>query len=162
MDAYFCAFNFPVRGKREVVVAMRQRDGDTITSVFKGEHDLLDSIQKRVANGSTIYADEASSWDNLHARYLTRRINHSEAYSHAGICTNHVESFFSRIRRAEIGMHHRIAGKYLDSYASEMAWRENNRRISNGEQYLIATNAALNSPVSRQWKGYWQRALRGA
>jgi transposase-like protein len=144
-------------GKREVVVVMRQRGGDAVTNVFKAEHDSLDTIQQRVTSGSTIYADEASSWDNLHARYLTRRINHSESYSHDGACTNQAESFFSRIRRAEIGMHHRIAGKYLDSYAAEMARRENNRRISNGEQYLIATNAALTSPVSRRWKGYWQK-----
>lgn len=67
------------------------------------------------------------------------------------------ESFFSRIRRAEIGVHHRIAGPYLASYAMEMAWREDNRRVSNGEQFLLATGAALAHPVSRQWKGYWQR-----
>jgi hypothetical protein len=40
----------------------------------------------------------------------------------------------------------------------EMASRENNRRVSNGEQYLMATAAALVHPVSRQWKGYWQRS----
>jgi hypothetical protein len=38
-----------------------------------------------------------------------------------------------------------------------MARREDNRRVSNGEQFLIATAAALVHPVSRQWKGYWQR-----
>jgi hypothetical protein len=43
------------------------------------------------------------------------------------------------------------------AYASEMAWRKNNRRVSNGEQYLMAADAALQHPVSRQWKGYWQR-----
>lgn len=144
-------------GKREVVVVMRQRGGDAVTEVFKSEHDSVAAIQQRVVNGSTIYADDATGWDVLHSRYLTKRINHSEAYSHDGACTNLAESFFSRIRRAEIGMHHHIAGKYLNSYAAEMAWRENNRRTSNGEQYLIATNAALTSPVSRAWKGYWQR-----
>ena len=39
-----------------------------------------------------------------------------------------------------------------------MPWREDNRGVSNGEQYLMAVNAALAHPVSRQWKGYWQRA----
>jgi hypothetical protein len=34
---------------------------------------------------------------------------------------------------------------------------EDNRRVSNGEQYLMAANAALNLPVSRQWSGYWHR-----
>ena len=90
----------------------------------------------------------------------THWINHSEAYSTDEACTNQAESFFSRIRRAEIGIHHHIAGRYLAAYATEMAWREDNRRISNGEQFLLATGAALAHPVSRQWKGYWQRAER--
>jgi len=38
-----------------------------------------------------------------------------------------------------------------------MAWREDRRRVSNGEQFLAASAAALSHPVSRQWKGYWQR-----
>ncbi len=144
-------------GKREVVVVMRQRGGDAITNVFKAEHDSLATIQSRVAVGSTIYADDATGWDSLHARYLTKRINHSKCYSEDGACTNQAESFFSRLRRAEVGTHHSVAGKYLNMYAAEMAWRENNRRISNGEQYLLAVNAELQAPVSRAWKGYWQR-----
>ena len=143
-------------GKRRVVVIMRQRKGGTLPFVFKAEHDSIGIISQHVALGSTIYADEAPSWDHLHARYLTKRINHSQAYSHDGACTNQAESFFSRLRRAEIGTHHHIAGPYL-SYASEMAWREDNRRVSNGELYLMATKAAMTAPVSRSWKGYWQR-----
>ena len=73
-------------------------------------------------------------------------------------CTNWAESYFSRLRRAEIGIHHHIAGPYLNAYAGEMGWREDNRRESNGELYLAMANAALCHPVSRQWKGYWQRA----
>jgi hypothetical protein len=70
------------------------------------------------------------------------------------------ESFFSRLRRAEIGTHHHIAGPYLNAYADEMAWREDKRRVSNGEQYLIVANAALAHPVSKTWAGYWQRAWK--
>jgi hypothetical protein len=36
----------------------------------------------------------------MHARYLTKRINHSESYSDGEACTNMAESFFSRLRRA--------------------------------------------------------------
>ncbi|HEX3747673.1 MAG TPA: IS1595 family transposase [Bryobacteraceae bacterium] len=145
-------------GKRRVVVVMRQRGGRTLPFVFTSEAASLPAIQAHVTNGATVYADEAPAWDALHARYLTKRINHSEAYSAGGACTNQAESYFSRLRRAEIGVHHVISGPYLGSYAAEMAWREDNRRISNGEQYLKVANAALNSPVSRVWKGYWQRA----
>lgn len=146
-------------GKRRVVVIMRERSGQTLPFVFRSEEDSIDTILCRVQSGSTIHADEAPGWDMLHARYLTKRINHSEAYSHDGACTNQAESFFSRVRRAEIGTHHHIAGPYLGSYAGEMAWREDHRRVSNGEQYLLATNAALRHPVSRKWKGYWQRVV---
>lgn len=144
-------------GKRRVVVVMRERGGRTLPFVFKTEDASLVTIARNVAPGSTIHADEAAHWDALHARFLTKRINHSESYSDGEACTNQAESYFSRLRRAEIGIHHHVAGPYLSAYASEMAWRENNCRISNGEQYLMIASLALTQPVSRAWKGYWQR-----
>ena len=145
-------------GKRQVVVVARERDGETVTQVHRTEADGVAFVASTVAHGSTIHADEASHWDSLEARFLTRRINHSVAYSTPESNTNMAESFFSRLRRAEVGIHHHIAGPYLNAYALEMAWREDNRRVSNGEQFLTATAAALAHPVSRQWKGYWQRS----
>ena len=145
-------------GKRRVVIVARELDGETATHVARSEADGVPFIMDRVAAGSTVHADEASHWDALHAKFLTKRINHSEAYWTPEACTNMAESFFSRLRRAEIGTHHHIAGPYLSAYAAEMGWREDHRRVSNGEQYLAVTAAALAHPVSRQWKGYWQRA----
>ena len=75
-----------------------------------------------------------------------------------GACTNQAESFFSRLRRSEIGVHHHVAGPYLNAYAGEMARRDDNRRVANGSQAAIVTRAAMVSPVSRKWAGYWQRA----
>lgn len=75
-----------------------------------------------------------------------------------GVCTNQAESYFSRLRRAEIGTHHHISGRYLHSYANEMAWREDNRRKLNGTLYMLAAGDALAHPVSREWSGYWQRS----
>jgi hypothetical protein len=60
------------------------------------------------------------------------------AYSDEGACTNDAGSFFSRVRRGEIG----IAGPYFAAYVAEMAWREDNQRVSNGEQYLMTAKAA--------------------
>jgi hypothetical protein len=145
-------------GKRQVVVVARELRGETLTHVAASEAEGVPFVLANVAPGAIVHADEANHWDVLEAKYLTKRINHSEAYSLNGACTNMAESFFSRLRRAEIGTHHHIAGRYLSAYASEMAWREDNRRMSNGEQFLMAGRAALDHPVSRVWKGYWQRA----
>jgi hypothetical protein len=106
-------------GKRRCVVIMRERNGRTLPYVCRSEELAVPAIQQKVAAGSVIYADEASCWDVLHARYLTKRINHTIAYSDGEACTNQAESFFSRMRRAEIGMHHHIAGPYLNAYANE-------------------------------------------
>lgn len=145
-------------GKRQVVIAARERDGKTITFVAHSEDASVPTLHSRIEAGSTVYADEAAHWDVMHARFETKRINHSLAYSdRAGTSTNQVESFFSRLRRAEIGTHHHIAGPYLGAYAAEMDWREDHRRESNGAQYLMVATAAAHHPVSRQWKGYWQR-----
>jgi len=145
-------------GKRRAVVVMRQRKGSTVPMVFDDEGDALSAIYARVQPNSTIYADEAPCWDALHAVYKTKRINHSVAFKDKDACTNQAESFFSRLRRAEIGTHHKISGRYLHCYANEMAWREDNRRVANGDLYRLATAAALAHPVSKVWKGYWQRS----
>ena len=144
-------------GKRRVVVIMRERNGTTLPFVTKTEAEGVSRIAATVKAGSVIFADEASHWDALHGRFETKRINHSEAYSTAEANTNMAESFFSRLRRAEIGTHHHISGRHLHAYANEMAWREDNRRVSNGEQFMMVVSASLAHPVSREWKGYWQR-----
>jgi hypothetical protein len=146
-------------GKRQMVVVLRERGGKTLPFVTRSETDGVALARKLVATGSVIHADEAASWDALHAHYEMHRINHSVAFSLDGACTNQAESYFSRLRRAEMGQHHHISGKYLAAYAAEMAWREDNRRVANGTLHGMATGAALAHPVSRVWCGYWQRAV---
>lgn len=146
-------------GLRRALVVMREREGRALPFVFKAEGDALDTIVARVKAGSTVHADEATVWDALHARFDMRRINHSVAFSDDGACTNQAESFFSRIRRSELGVHHHFSPVYLAQYAGEMAWREDHRRVSNGEQFRAVAKAAAAHPVSRVWAGYWQRAL---
>jgi transposase-like protein len=144
-------------GKRQVVVIVRERGGNSIPAVFKSEAQAISFISKRVSKGTTVNADESSSWDALHSRFEMKRINHQEAYSLDGACTNWAEEFFSRMRRAEIGHHHHIAGQYLLRYAQEATWREDNRRQSNGEQVNQLAGLALKAKPSVDFSGYWQR-----
>jgi transposase-like protein len=144
-------------GKRQVVIAVRQRGGRTVTRVGQSEAEGIAVVHASVERGATVHADEASHWDRLAAAFPIKRINHKEAYSRDGACTNQAESFFSRLRRAEIGTHHHIAGKYLHAYAAEMAWREDNNRVANGTQFTMASAATATAPQSARWCGYWQR-----
>lgn len=146
-------------GKRKAVVVMRERGGRTVPMVRPSEADAVATIAANVLVGSTVYADEASCYDALHGLFAAKRVNHSVMFQDEDAAdTNQAESYFSRLRRAEIGTHHRISGRYLHQYANEMAWREDHRRKPNGTLYQLVAAAALAHSVSREWKGYWQRA----
>ncbi len=144
-------------GKRKVVVIVRERNGASLPAVFASEGAALSFIRARVAKGTTIHADEAGSWEGLHGNFEMKRINHQEAYSFDGACTNWAEEYFSRLRRAESGHHHHIAGAYLLRYAQEASWREDNRRMSNGDQIHSIAGLALHKKTSVDFVGYWQR-----
>lgn len=145
-------------GKRRVVVAFRQRGGRTLPFVCRQEGEGVELAMRHVSRWAVMHADEASHWDALHDGWQVGRINHSEAYSEDGVCTNQVESYFARLRRMIRGQHHHVSPKYLAAYANHAAWLEDHRRKSNGDLARRVVALGLASPVSRQWKGYWQRA----
>ena len=135
--------------KRQVVVVARERGGNARTWIVDREADAIPMIRKHVASGTTVHADESAAWDILHASFPMKRVNHSVEYlADDGACTNQAESYFSRLRRAEMGIHHHIGGRHLGAYSNEMAWRENNRRRSNGDHWNLITAAALAHPKS--------------
>jgi hypothetical protein len=85
------------------------------------------------------------------------RVNHSKAYSSEdGTNTNLVESFFSRIQRAYVGVHHRFWTRYLDWYVADLAWKEDTRRMSNGWLTRSMLSQALRRPTSPYLCGYRQ------
>ena len=88
---------------------------------------------------------EAGASDALHASYPMLRVNHSgELKGDDGACTNEAESWFSRLRRSEMGIHHQMSGKYLYQYVKR--WR--GARIAAG---------TLERPAAR---GRWNSFLR--
>jgi transposase-like protein len=146
---------------RRVVVALRERAGRTLTFIRHGEDEGVQIVRDLVAADATVFADEASHWDVLDLEFKTGRINHSEAYSESnGKHTNWVESYFSRLRRMVGGQHHFVSHKYLYQYAAHAAWCEDHRRSSNGDNAKTVLVDALSHPVSRVWKGYWQRNVK--
>jgi transposase-like protein len=146
-------------GKRRAVVIVRERNGNSLPAVFRSEGQALSFIKARIAKGTVVHADESPNWNALHSRFEMKRINHEEAYSLDGACTNWAEEFFSRMRRAEIGHHHHVAGPYLLRFAQEASWREDNRRLSNGEQVNRVAGLAMASKQSVDFTGYWQRHI---
>ena len=99
---------------------------------------------------TVVHAGEAASWDNPHECFEVKTINHPKAYSLDGACADMAEEYFSRLRRAEIGIRHHIAGAQLLRCAQEPSWREDNRRVSDGDQ--------VNARKEREAGAGWPKA----
>jgi len=146
---------------RLCALAIRQRGlhGRTFTRIICEEDSdaAWYTVQDHVSRGATVFADEHASYNDLIGKNPMRRVNHSEAYStEDGTNTNFIESFFSRIQRAYVGVHHRFSTQYLDWYVADLAWKEDMRRMSNGALTRSLLAQALRRPTSRYLCGYWQ------
>lgn len=160
------------RQDKRCVFVMRQK-GDagsvgaakTLTFILKAENqaDVSKLAGSFVSKGSVICADESNAYDPLHAKFDTRRVNHSIEYrADDGTTNNLAESYFSRFRRMQYGQTHKFGNLYLANYANEAAFREDTRRQSNGAIFLEVTKRCAKTRTSRDWCGYWQGNKRDA
>ena len=156
--------NAPPAG-RQAVTALRQRPiaglpDRVITAVTPGEviEFAEDIVIRKVYRRAIVVSDEHPAYAHLgDFNPGAIRIRHVDAYGLGpGLNTNLVESFFSRVRRSAIGIHHRVVGKYLDLYAAALAWQENARRDRFSDRLRFVLGAGLRHPVSRKFCGLWQ------
>ncbi len=113
---------------------------------------------KYIERGTRINTDESNAYDVLMPFYELCTVNHKNEYrSDAGVTNNQAESYFSRFKRMYHGQVHKMSNVYLLNYANEAAYREDNRRKSNGWQCRDVLEKCLNTPDTTEWTGYWQR-----
>lgn len=106
---------------------------------------------------TVLHADEASVWNDLHARYVVKRIDHQQAYSLDGACTNWAESYFSRLRRGEAGHHHHISGPHLLRFARKPHGARITAGYLMGSRYNELQSWPSVAKKSVDFTGYWQR-----
>ena len=155
----------PEHKNRRIVMVVRQVDPTgktgairTIVEVVPAEStEVAKELAKRyVKRGATIMTDEHPSYVQFMAKYEHLTVNHSIEFStDEGVNNNQAESFFSRMRRMVWGQVHRITPKYMLDYVTEVAWREDVRRINTKGQ-VQALLAMTNTSMSKWWRGYWQ------
>ena len=156
---------------KRCVFVMRSRDPEapganrTLTFVMKQENQsgVKTLAEKFIRKGSKLFADEHNAYDPLHAKFEVHRVNHQIEYrSDSGATNNQAESFFSRFRRMQYGQIHKFGNIYLDHYANEAAYREDNRRMNNGTMFLEILIKCAISKTSRIFCGYWQGNRRSS
>lgn len=146
--------------KRRSIVTMRERrvGGRSRSVVVPSEKAALPIITKVVHPSAHVTTDDGSAFSRLHydfAKHST--VNHSVGMVVDGVTNNPVESQHSRIRRGERGVYLHISGAHAQRFADEFSWRDDFRRMSNGQQFRTLLGAALRIAPDLELTGYWQR-----
>lgn len=108
---------------RRIIMVLRESFGEkglgaskTVVAVCNWENsaNIEGLVNKYVEKQSTIRSDELPAYGNLKLMgYIHETVNHSEEFStKKGVNQNQAESYMSRMRRAVIGVYHRITPKY--------------------------------------------------
>jgi transposase-like protein len=157
---------FSDRPNRRITMTMRENAGNgqgasrTVVAICSSENaaDVEALAKLWIEPGSTIRTDELPAYNNLiQMGYHHESVNHSvEVSSDTGVNENLAESYFSRFRRGERGIYHRITPHYMIDYANEMAWREDVRRKGTATQLQMLMFRVFNAGTSPDWRGYSQ------
>lgn len=156
---------FPFHPNRRIVMVLRSVDPNGGTGAIRSivqivpteSREWAEPLAKQfVKRGSTVMTDEHPAYGMYMARFNHATVNHSVEFStDDGVSNNQAESFFSRMRRLVIGQVHRVTPKYMLDYVTEIAWREDNRRVSTKRMVEDILGKTQKSR-SRWWRGYYQ------
>lgn len=129
------------RGGKSRAMPIPSADGET----------LVGAAKKHVASTAAIMTDEWAAYRGIgeHFDGGHKSVNHSKGeyvrYEDAGatfVSTNTAESWFALLKRAFIGIHHKMSKRHLHRYCDERSFMWDNRGVTDGERMVAAIEGA--------------------
>ena len=112
------------------VAGIKDRDTNKVSAkvVEKTDSETLHGfISDHVEQGSTVYTDEATAYNNL-VDFDHESVKHSVGeYVRLQAHTNGIESFWAMLKRGHNGVYHKMSAKHLNRYVNEFVGRQNMR-----------------------------------
>ena len=113
------------------IIGAVERDGNVIAQVAEDltGKGILNFIKQSVkTEDSVLITDEYKAYNAVRSLMPHATINHQYEYSRNGIHTNTIEGFWSLIKRAWYGSHHKYTLKFTPLFVAEAAWKYNQRK----------------------------------
>jgi len=96
-------------------------------------------VKDNVAPGSEVHTDESNLYKRGMDEFIHKSVNHSKRqWLVNGVHTNHVENFWSVMKRGIYGIYHQISYKHLQAYCNEFAYRYNSREMKDGDRFVLS------------------------
>ena len=111
-----------------------ERQGNVFVQLIDGvtEWHLTPFLTRNVALSSQLVTDGLTGYNNMGRHFIGHyAINHDSTYVEGEVHTNTIEEFWSLLKRARYGCHHKYSPRYANAYATEACYEYNNRHTEN-------------------------------
>jgi transposase-like protein len=125
-------------GGKEIVFGLLERKTGKVRVHHVGTRrkgELTNVIRQEVRRGSEVMTDELLSYDGLRSDYAHKVINHAEKYVDGNVHTNHMENFWSLLKRGIKGTYVSVEPFHLFRYLDEQSFRYNQRESTDAERF---------------------------
>lgn len=119
--------------KKECVIGIIERNGNVKLFHLKNKsiksEDLMKVVKENIdINNSILITDEYRAYSKMNKILPHKQVNHKKYFSHNGVHTNTIESFWAILKRGFIGQFHWVSKKWVQSYLNEFCFKYNNRK----------------------------------
>ncbi len=117
---------------KQAVLGIRERGGQVVTMPVEktDEESLAGNVRAVTAEGSLVYTDENTAYTSLAKTHRHDTVSHSSGeYARGDVHVNGIESIWSLVKRAYVGVYHHWAPKNSHRYVQEIAARQALRKI---------------------------------
>ena len=127
---------------KEAVLGIVERGTEDRTSRIKTVHvpnvrrkTLAPEVRAAVEPGATIYTDALKSYLGLSDAYTHETVDHTIEFVRGNVHTNHVENFWSLLKRTLKGTYVSVDPVHLAAYVDEQTFRFNERADNDGGRF---------------------------
>ena len=115
------------------VVGIMERGGRVVARAFDKRNLTTKGLRKFIqcfvdCDASVLMTDEYSGYSGMSKIMEHATVNHQVEYANGIIHTNSIEGFWSLVKRAWYGSHHRYSVKFIDLYMAEACYKFNTRK----------------------------------
>jgi transposase-like protein len=123
------------------VMGMIEPGGEVRTKVVNAatKKNATEFIENNLAKGAQLVTDASPIYAKIGKKYEHITVNHSAGiYKFEGHTTNHMENYWSVLKRGIYGIYHQVSPKHLQRYCDEFAFRFNSRKMKDNDRFELS------------------------
>src|SRR5450432_109576 len=124
-----------------MVMGMIEPGGEVRTKSVSGptKKNATEFLEMNLLKTTNLVTDASPIYSKIGRKYNHVVINHSAGiYKFEGHTTNHMENYWSVLKRGIYGIYHQVSHKHLQRYCDEFAFRFNSRKMKDNDRFELS------------------------